>query len=86
MSDMKDSRLTLRLPAALRRRLKDAAQRKGTRESDFVRGAVERQLAAETIETTAYDRAKAAGLIGVARGASRDLSTNPKHLKGFGRS
>jgi len=83
---VKDSRLTLRLPVALRRRLKDAAHRNGTRESDFVRGAVERQLAAEETEVSAYERAKAAGLIGVASGASRDLSTNPKHFKGFGRS
>lgn len=83
---MKDSRITLRLPAALRQRLKDVAHRKGTRESEFVRAAVERQLASEDTGPTAYDRLKATGLIGSVRGTKRDLSTNPKYMKGFGRS
>lgn len=87
MSDMtKDSRITLRLPAELRRRVRDAAKRNGTREADFVRAAVEHQLASEETAATAYDRLKAAGLIGSVRGTKRDLSTNPKYMKGFGRS
>ena len=81
---MKDSRITVRLPFELRRRLKDAARRSGARESDLVRGAVERQLAAEDDALTAYELAKKAGLIGAVRGASRDLSTNPRHFDGFG--
>ena len=83
-SQMKDYRITVRFPAALRQRLRAAALRRGTRESDLVRGAVERQLAAEDDALTAYERAKKAGLIGAVRGASRDLSTNPAHLDGFG--
>jgi predicted DNA-binding protein len=83
---MKDQRVTVRLPAELRRRLKDAAQRNGTRESDTVRRAVEQQLAAEDDGITAYERARKAGLIGVVRGASRDLSTNAKYFDGFGGS
>ncbi len=88
MSDktMKDYRITVRLPAELRRRLKDAAHRSGTRESDIVRGAVERQLMAEDDALTAYEHAKKAGLIGAVRGASRDLSTNARHFDGFGGS
>jgi predicted DNA-binding protein len=87
MSDeMKNDRITVRLPAELRRRLKAAARRNGTRESDIVRGAVERQFAAEEEVTTAYEHAKKAGLIGAVRGASRDLSTNAKHFDGFGDS
>lgn len=82
---MKDSRITVRLTAKLRRQLKDAARRSNTRESDIVRGAVERQLAADDEKVTAYQRAKEAGLIGAIRGAPRDLSTNPKRLDGFGR-
>jgi predicted DNA-binding protein len=81
---MKESRITVRLPAELRRRLKAAANRSGARESDIVRGAVERQFAAEDEEITAYDRAKRAGLIGAIAGTARDLSTNPKHFDGFG--
>ena len=88
MSDgrMKDHRITVRFPAETRRRLKAAARRSGTRESDVVRGAVERHLAAEEGSLTAYEHAKKAGLIGAVRGADRDLSTNPKHFEGFGGS
>ncbi|MBV8812759.1 MAG: hypothetical protein JO033_29150 [Acidobacteriaceae bacterium] len=83
---MKDCRITVRLPAELRRRLKDAAHRKGTRESEIVRAAVERQFAAEDEGISAYEHAKKAGLIGAVRGARRDLSANPKHFEGFGGS
>jgi predicted DNA-binding protein len=83
---MKDYRITVRFPAELRQRLKAAARRSGTRESDLVRGAVERQLAAEDDALTAYDHAKKAGLIGAIKAAPRDLSTNPRHFDGFGRS
>ncbi|HEV3197677.1 MAG TPA: CopG family transcriptional regulator [Bryobacteraceae bacterium] len=83
---MKNDRITVRFPAELRQRLKAAAHRTGTRESDLVRGAVERQLASEDDALTAYDHAKKAGLIGVVRGARRDLSTNPVHFDGFGGS
>ncbi len=83
---MKDYRITVRLPAELRRRIKDAAYRSGTRESDIVRGAIEQQFAAEDKGVTAYEHAKKSGLIGAVRGASRDLSTNPRHFDGFGDS
>ena len=87
MSDkMKDDRITVRLPADLRRKLKDAAQRNGTPESEMVRKAVERQFAEDDDEITAYERAEKAGLIGAIRGLSPDLSTNPKHFDGFGDS
>jgi hypothetical protein len=43
-------------------------------------------VAIEEDVLTAYEHAKKAGLIGAARGASRDLSTNPKHFDGFGSS
>jgi predicted DNA-binding protein len=81
---MKGYRISVRFPAELRQRLKAAARRAGTRESDLVRGAVERQLAAEDEALSAFEHAKKAGLIGAVRGASRDLSTNPRHFDGFG--
>ncbi|MGA8029713.1 MAG: CopG family transcriptional regulator [Bryobacteraceae bacterium] len=83
---MENCRITVRLTAKLRRRIKAAAHRSGTRESDIIRGAVERQFAAEDEGITAYERARNAGLIGAVRGAGPDLSTNPKHLESFGRS
>lgn len=81
---MKDHRITVRLSADLHRQLRAAALRNGTRESDLVREAVERQLATGDTELTAYDRAQRAGLIGIVRKAPKDLSTNPKYLEGFG--
>lgn len=81
---MKDHRITVRFSPELRHRLKAAARRGGKRESDLVRDAVERQLAAEEGALTAYEHAQKAGLIGAVKGTIRDLSTNPKYFDGFG--
>ena len=83
---MKDQRITVRFSPEMRRRLQAVARRVGRGESDLVRDAVERQLAAEENPITAYDLAKRAGLIGAAKGKVRDLSTNPKYFDGFGGS
>lgn len=83
---MKDQRVTVRFSPEVRRRLQALARRAGRRESDLVRDAVERQLAAEENPVTAYDLAKKAGLIGAAKGKVRDLSTNLKYFDGFGGS
>jgi predicted DNA-binding protein len=83
---MKDQRITVRFSPEMRRLLQAVARRVGRRESDLVRDAVERQLAAEENPVTAYDLAKRAGLIGAAKGKVRDLSTNPKYFDGFGGS
>lgn len=81
---MKQDRITVRLPTELRSRLAAAARRKGVRESDLVRGAVERQLEAEDSKQTAYDLTLAAGVIGIVHDAKPDLSTNKKHFDKFG--
>ena len=81
---MKDDRITVRFSPELRRRLRAAARRAGTPESELVRDAVELRLAAEESTLTAYDHAKRAGLIGAAKGNIRDLSTNPNYFEGFG--
>ena len=88
MSDMngKDVRITVRFPRDLRRRLKAAATRSGTKESDLVRAAVEKHLAAGEDVLTAFELTKKGQLIGAVRGANRDLSTNPRHFDGFGES
>jgi predicted DNA-binding protein len=83
---MKDVRITVRFPPDLSRRLKASARRSGQKESGLIREAVERQLAAEDDLATAFERAKALGIIGSVKGAPSDLSTNPKHLNGFGES
>ena len=81
---MKDYRITVRFPPESRRRLKTAARRSGKRESDLVRGIVEEQLSAGGAAPAAYELSWKSGLIGIVRGASRDLSTNPGHFDGFG--
>jgi predicted DNA-binding protein len=82
-SYMKANR-SVRFTAAMRGRLKTAADRAGKRESDLVREAVARQLDIEEDALSAYDLAKKAGLIGVVRGTPPDLSTNRRHFDGFG--
>ena len=83
MSDeMKRCRTKVRLSAELHQQPKNAAHQNSTRESDTVRGVLERQFADEAM--TAYEHVKETGLIGAVRGTDRDLSTNPKHFDGFG--
>jgi hypothetical protein len=79
---MKSARVTVRLPSDLRRKLKAA----GTQESDLLRTAVERQLAAEDEALTGFELAKDAGIIGIVAETTRDLSTNRKYFDGFGES
>jgi predicted transcriptional regulator len=81
---MRDHRITVRLSAETRRKLKAAARRRGRRESDLVRDAVELRLAEEAGSPSAYEYAKKAGLIGAVKGAPRDLSTNANYFDGFG--
>jgi predicted DNA-binding protein len=83
---MKDQRITVRFSPDMRRRLQAAARRVGKRESDLVREAVDLRLSAVESTLTAYDHAKKAGLIGAVKAKVRDLSTNPRHLTGFGGS
>jgi len=45
---------------------------------------LENYLSEERHAGSAYELAKAAKLIGCARRAPRDLSTNPRHFEGFG--
>jgi metal-responsive CopG/Arc/MetJ family transcriptional regulator len=82
---MKDARITVRLPIALRRQLKRAAINEGVRESDLIRDAVERRFAEKDPVMTAYDRAVKAGIIGIVRDTPPDLSTNKKYFDGFGK-
>jgi hypothetical protein len=52
------------------------------------RRAPAKATAGQDAEVTAFDVASRAGLIGCIKGAPRsptDLSTNPKHMEGFGR-
>ena len=81
---MKSECITIRLSTDLRRRLKATARAHGAREADVIRAVLEQRLDAEP--TSAYERAKKAGIIGVLKDAPADLSTNPKYFEGFGES
>jgi len=85
MSDMSSNRITVRVPQTLTARLRSRSRAKGTTESELVREALETYLGKTKAEGSAYELAKEAGIICSARNAPKDLSTNPRHLKGFGK-
>ena len=82
---MASNRITVRLPRELTERLRRRSQTRGTTESQMVREALEGYLGQSGQERSAYELAEAAGLIGAARSAPEDLSTNRRHFKGFGK-
>ena len=82
---MSTQRISVRIPKKLSRRLHHQSKRRRQPASQIVREALERFLPSKD-EPTAYDRARELGLIGCAPGLPKDLSTNPRHMKGFGKS
>jgi predicted DNA-binding protein len=90
MSDMSSERITVRIPQELGGRLRHRSRIKGQTESDLIREALETYLGRSNGERSAFELAEEAGLIGAVRRRSRtrppkDLSTNPRHFKGFGK-
>ena len=83
---MPSTRLTVRLDAKLRQRLRRLARQQGKRDSEIVREALDAYCPNHQKTITCYDIALKAGLIGVAKNAPPDLSTNPEHMEGFGKS
>ena len=81
---MKESRITVRLPIELRRRVKAAARTEGKRESDVTREAVEQHVPNVSNGPTALERLRRAGFIGCIHDTPADLSTNRKYFNGFG--
>jgi predicted DNA-binding protein len=83
---MASNRITVRVPQTLTARLRNHSRAKGTTESELVREAIETYLERSEGERSAYELAEEAGIIGLVRNAPRDSSTNPRHLKGFGKA
>ena len=81
---MVSDRITVRLPQTLTARLRNCSRAKGTTESELVREALETYLRRSTGERSSYEVAQQAGIIGLAEHEPKDLSTNPRHFKGFG--
>lgn len=90
MSDMASDRITIRIPEPLGQRLRHRSRMRGQPESALVREALETYLGLPPEGRLAYELAEEAGLIGCIgrspKSPPRDLSTNPRHLEGFGKS
>ena len=90
MSDMASDRITIRVPEGLGQQLRHRSRLHGLPESALVREALETFLGQSAELRPAYELAEEAGLIGcirrVPKSSPKDLSTNPKHFEGFGKS
>ncbi|MBX6316252.1 MAG: hypothetical protein IRY99_25565 [Isosphaeraceae bacterium] len=78
-------RISVRLEGRLRQQLEAEAQEKGVSPSAIVRQALEEHLRQRTPRENCRQLAERLGLLGVAQGLPPDLSTNPRHMEGFGR-
>jgi predicted DNA-binding protein len=85
MSDMKSSRITIRVPKALGDRLQHRSRAKGKTPSEIVRVALETYLGNGDAVPSAFEVAQSAGLIGCVTDTPKDLSTNRRHFDGFGK-
>ena len=81
---MTSDRLSIRLPEPLRTGLESMVETTGRTESDIARDAIEEYLLRHAQLPTCFELAEQAGLIGCLDSGKGDLSTNPKHMKGFG--
>jgi hypothetical protein len=78
-------RISVRVDKRLKQELESEAREKGVQPSVVVRQALEEHMRSRTRHPNCRDLAQQLGLIGPAKGLPADLSTNPKHMKGFGR-
>jgi hypothetical protein len=78
-------RINVRVDPRLKQQLEAEAREKGVSPSDIVRQVLQEHLQQRAPRESAYDLAKRLGILGSAKGLPADLSTNPKHMEGFGR-
>ena len=76
--------ITLKLPDGLAARVSATVRRRGVTTSALVREALEDTLGGEKSDNAGSCLDLAAGLRGTLAGPV-DLSSNPRHLKGYGR-
>jgi hypothetical protein len=81
---MASDRLSIRLPPELQQSLATIADRTGRSESQLVREALTEFVARQAGQPSCFDLARELGLIGCVDSGRGDLSTNPRHLEGFG--
>jgi hypothetical protein len=82
---MTDSRISVRLDAATKRRLEQEIHATGTSESELVRAALAAYFQKHSPSPNCLELAEQEGLIGCAKRLPSDLSTNRKHREGFGK-
>ncbi|HKI19354.1 MAG TPA: hypothetical protein VKA15_15815 [Isosphaeraceae bacterium] len=78
-------RINVRVEGRLKQQLEAEAREKGVRPSDIVRQALEEHMRQRTPRLNCRELAERLGVLGAAKGLPADLSTNPKHMEGFGR-
>jgi hypothetical protein len=78
-------RINVRVQSRLKQQLEAEARARGVSPSQIVRQAIEEHLRQQEPGESCYDLAKRLGIIGSAEGLPTDLSSNPKHMEGFGR-
>jgi len=83
---MSSRRISVRVPGKIAQRLKERSRTSGKRESEVVRQALQEHLSRNGEAKNAYDAFLEPGLIGNAPGLPKDLATNKRHFKGFGKS
>jgi hypothetical protein len=79
-------RINIRVDKRLKQELEAEAREKGVRPSVIVRHALEEHMRSRTPRPNCRDLAERLGLIGPEEGLPTDLSTNPRHMEGFGRA
>jgi len=82
---MPASRITITLDSSLHCQVTSAARADGKSVSAFVRELIEQRLRSVAGEENCFDLAVRMGIIGAAKGLPRDLSTNRRHFRGFGK-
>ncbi|OLE97315.1 MAG: hypothetical protein AUG75_09755 [Cyanobacteria bacterium 13_1_20CM_4_61_6] len=86
MSDMGSTRISVRLDRELRAFIKRRAKATGKKEAELIREALEKEFTSPEPQKSWYALALELGLIGILKRAPSDLSTNRRHMEGFGRS
>jgi hypothetical protein len=84
MSDMSSARISVRLDRSLRAKIRKQARAAGKKESEVIREALEREFQTKPPSKTCYQLGMELGLFGCVDNAPADLSTNPRHMEGFG--
>ncbi len=77
-------RINVRVDERLKADLEAEAREKGVSPSDIVRQLLEEHMRQRSPRESCLDIARRIGIVGIYKDTPHDLSTNPKHMEGFG--